>query len=188
MIRLSKLAVKGNCIRLFGSVRATHVPKRESMLRNAKSSQTEYDVLVIGGGSTGCGSALDARLRGLKVACVEREDFASATSSRSTQLLWGGSRYLVQALVALFNFDLRLFRSPAATIKKFRSDLKLVMNCHRERKFLLKFQPHLTSWLPIAVPLSKWIQWPPPYGFPPAAFGPLGLYPFFFKIVSTFYA
>ena len=59
-------------------------------------TQNKYDLLVIGGGITGCGIALDATLRGLKVALVEQADFASGTSSRSTKLIHGGLRYLKQ--------------------------------------------------------------------------------------------
>jgi len=61
----------------------------------------------------------------------------------------------------------------------------MVLNCHRERKFLLDTQPHLTNWLPIAVPLTQWIQWPPPFGFPPAALGAFGLFPLFFKFYDS---
>ena len=110
---------------------------------------------------------------------------AAGTSSRSTKLIWGGSRYLVQALVSLFNFDLRLLRSPKKTINNFLEEFRMVMNCHKERKFLLDTQPHLTNWLPIAVPLKTWIIWPPPFGYPPAALGALGLFPLFFKFVSS---
>ncbi len=59
------------------------------------SSRT-FDLLVIGGGITGCGIALDASLRGMKVALIEKSDFASGTSSRSTKLIHGGLRYLKQ--------------------------------------------------------------------------------------------
>lgn len=59
-------------------------------------SGQSFDLLVIGGGITGCGIALDAALRGLKVALVEKNDFASGTSSRSTKLIHGGLRYLKQ--------------------------------------------------------------------------------------------
>lgn len=62
---------------------------------NRLGSQT-FDLLVIGGGITGCGIALDAALRGMKVALVEKDDFASGTSSRSTKLIHGGLRYLKQ--------------------------------------------------------------------------------------------
>lgn len=119
----------------------------------------------------------------MSVACVEREDFSSGTSSRSTKLIWGGSRYLVQAFVSLLSRE--LFLSPKATVRRFLADFKMVLNCHRERTFLLQQQPHLTSWLPIAVPLSTWIQWPPPFGFPLASVGPLGLFPLFFKFVRN---
>lgn len=57
-----------------------------------------YDLLVIGGGATGTGIALDAVTRGLKVALVERDDFASGTSSKSTKLVHGGVRYLEKAV------------------------------------------------------------------------------------------
>lgn len=63
-------------------------------------SQT-FDLLVIGGGITGCGIALDAALRGLKVALIEKNDFASGTSSRSTKLIHGGLRYLKQLEIKL---------------------------------------------------------------------------------------
>jgi len=57
-----------------------------------------YDLLVIGGGATGTGIALDAATRGLKVALVERDDFSSGTSSKSTKLVHGGVRYLEKAV------------------------------------------------------------------------------------------
>ncbi len=62
---------------------------------NQMASQ-QFDLLVIGGGITGCGIALDAALRGIKVALIEKSDFASGTSSRSTKLIHGGLRYLKQ--------------------------------------------------------------------------------------------
>lgn len=61
----------------------------------------------------------------------------------------------------------------------------MVMNCHRERKFMLEQNPHLTKWLPIAVPLERWFLVPPPFGFWPAIFGPLGLFPAFFKFYDA---
>jgi glycerol-3-phosphate dehydrogenase len=67
---------------------------RPSIIDNLKS--TQYDLLVIGGGITGAGIALDAAARGLKVALVEKNDFAYGTSSRSTKLIHGGLRYLKQ--------------------------------------------------------------------------------------------
>src|ERR671932_319961 len=59
----------------------------------------KFDVLIVGGGVTGCGAALDAATRGLSVALVEARDYASGTSSRSSKLFHGGLRYLEQ-----FNF------------------------------------------------------------------------------------
>jgi glycerol-3-phosphate dehydrogenase len=61
----------------------------------------QFDLLVIGGGVTGCGIALDAALRGMRVALVEKNDFASGTSSRSTKLIHGGLRYLKQFEIKL---------------------------------------------------------------------------------------
>ncbi len=160
-----------------------HIPTRSEQIEELKrSSVEEFDVLVIGGGSTGAGAALDAVTRGLRTACIEREDFASGTSSRSTKLLWGGSRYLVQAMTSLISP--KLLTSPLTTIERFLADFRMVQNCHRERSFLLQTQPHLTWWMPIAVPLKDWLIWPPPFGYYPAALGPLGLFPLFFVFVS----
>jgi len=66
-----------------------------------RMSMEQYDVLVIGGGITGAGIALDAALRGMKVALVDMQDFAGGTSSRSTKLVHGGLRYLKQFQFAL---------------------------------------------------------------------------------------
>jgi len=66
--------------------------------QNQGAKGEEYDLLVIGGGATGTGVALDAATRGLKVAMVERDDFASGTSSKSTKLVHGGVRYLEKAV------------------------------------------------------------------------------------------
>jgi glycerol-3-phosphate dehydrogenase len=88
-----------------------------------------FDVLVIGGGITGAGVALDAASRGLKTALVEKDDFASGTSSKSSKLVHGGLRYLQQ--------------------KEFR----LVYENLAERQRLLDNAPHLVSPLPFLIPL-----------------------------------
>jgi glycerol-3-phosphate dehydrogenase len=62
------------------------------------AGEEPYDLLIIGGGATGAGIALDAVTRGLKVAMVERDDFSSGTSSKSTKLVHGGVRYLEKAV------------------------------------------------------------------------------------------
>lgn len=97
-----------------------------------------FDVLVIGGGATGCGCALDAATRGLRVALVERGDFAGGTSSRSTKLVHGGVRYLEQAIK---HVD--------------RTQFRLVREALRERRALLELAPHLVRELPIFVPLYQ---------------------------------
>ena len=103
-----------------------------------------YDLLIIGGGATGTGIALDAVTRGLKVALVEREDFSSGTSSKSTKLVHGGVRYLEKAV---WDLDYNQY--------------KLVKEALRERKYFLDTAPHLSMWLPIMLPIDKW--WKAPY-------------------------
>src|SRR5213079_2953556 len=91
-------------------------------------SSESFDVVVIGGGITGAGVALDAASRGYSVALVERDDFASGTSSRSSKLIHGGLRYLQ-------NFDLGLVREALL-----------------ERSLLVRLAPHLVRPLPMLVP------------------------------------
>lgn len=84
------------------------VPSRsaqESALVKATSSNP-LDVLVIGGGATGSGVALDAATRGLRVGLVEREDFSSGTSSRSTKLIHGGIRSSIDFMLYTFFYIL----------------------------------------------------------------------------------
>jgi glycerol-3-phosphate dehydrogenase len=89
----------------------------------------QFDVLVVGGGITGCGVALDAVTRGLRTALVERDDFASGTSSKSSKLVHGGLRYLQQG------------------------DVRLVYEALRERQRLLRNAPHLVEVLPFLIPV-----------------------------------
>ncbi|OWA51719.1 Glycerol-3-phosphate dehydrogenase, mitochondrial [Hypsibius exemplaris] len=103
----------------------------------------EYDVLVIGGGCTGSGVALDAVSRGLKTALVEADDFGSGTSSRSTKLIHGGVRYLQKAI---FNLDIEQY--------------KMVKEALQERANLLDIAPHLSKPLPIMLPVYRWWQIP----------------------------
>ena len=110
---------------------------------DALASGATYDVLVIGGGATGAGVALDAASRGLRVALVERDDLASATSSRSTKLIHGGVRYLEKAVK---HFD--------------RSQFRLVRDALRERAVLIRNAPHLCHPLPLVTPLYEWLQVP----------------------------
>lgn len=108
------------------------------------STNEEYDLLVIGGGATGSGIALDAATRGLKVALVERDDFSSGTSSRSTKLVHGGVRYLEKAV---WNLDYGQYQ--------------LVKEALRERRSFLYTAPHLSTSLPIMLPIQKY--WQAPY-------------------------
>ena len=94
----------------------------------AALAQDEFDVVVVGGGITGAGVALDAATRGYSVALLERADFASGTSSRSSKLVHGGLRYLQ-------NFDLGLVREALL-----------------ERQLMVALAPHLVRPLPLVVP------------------------------------
>ncbi|CAG8443548.1 5470_t:CDS:2 [Acaulospora colombiana] len=115
-----------------------------SMLKNSiKDNESVFDVLIIGGGATGAGTALDAATRGLKVALVERDDFAAGTSSRSTKLVHGGVRYLEKAFKEL---DYEQY--------------KLVREALHERATFLHIAPYLSYPLPIILPIYKWWQLP----------------------------
>jgi glycerol-3-phosphate dehydrogenase len=94
----------------------------------AALQEESYDVVVIGGGVTGAGVALDAASRGYSVALVERHDFATGTSSRSSKMIHGGLRYLQ-------NFDLGLVREALL-----------------ERQLLVRLAPHLVYPTPFLVP------------------------------------
>lgn len=118
------------------------LPSREAQLLTLENTK-EFDVLVIGGGATGSGCALDAVTRGLKTALVERDDFSSGTSSRSTKLIHGGVRYLQKAIMQL---DVEQY--------------KLVKEALHERANLLEIAPHLSAPLPIMLPVYKWWQLP----------------------------
>jgi glycerol-3-phosphate dehydrogenase len=105
---------------------------RESALSALATDR--FDVVVVGGGITGAGVALDAASRGLSVALVERHDFAAGTSSRSTKLVHGGLRY-VGGL-----------------------HLGFVRECLRERELMVRLAPRLVRRLPIIVPASEGAQ------------------------------
>ncbi|PAQ15970.1 glycerol-3-phosphate dehydrogenase [Bacillaceae bacterium SAOS 7] len=103
--------------------------QRKEMLNHLQS--TTYDLVVIGGGITGSGIALDAATRGMKVAVVEMQDFAAGTSSRSTKLVHGGLRYL----------------------KQF--EVKMVAEVGKERAVVYENGPHVTTPEWMLLPLHK---------------------------------
>lgn len=108
---------------------------REHMLQRL-ASEAEWDVLIIGGGATGLGVAVDAATRGLRTLLLEAHDFAKGTSSRSTKLIHGGVRYLEQG------------------------DIPLVCEALRERGLLHRNAPHLVHHLSFVVPRYKWWEGP----------------------------
>ena len=80
---------------------------RTTMLEKLRESPLTWDMVVIGGGATGAGTALDAASRGYRVVLLEQSDFGKATSSRSTKLIHGGVRYLQQGNVGLVREAIR---------------------------------------------------------------------------------
>jgi glycerol-3-phosphate dehydrogenase len=94
-------------------------------------SQNYFDVLIIGGGITGAGIALDAAARDLRVALIEMQDFAAGTSSKSTKLIHGGLRYLKQL------------------------EFKLVAEVGKEREIIHNLAPHLTKPETMLLPIIK---------------------------------
>jgi glycerol-3-phosphate dehydrogenase len=148
----------------------------------ATSKENPLDVLVVGGGCTGSGTALDAATRGLSTALVERYDFGSETSSRSTKLIWAGIRYIATAVSALLRWH--NVTRPVDALGDFVSEFKMVLGAHHERKLLVENNPHLVNWVPIAVPITNWISWPPPFGHFLFATAPITL-PAIFKFYDS---
>ena len=145
-------------------------PSRKEMLNSLKASgmrtgpssdgDEEFDLLIVGGGATGAGIAVDAASRGLKVALVERDDFGAGslsdllikfsvgglkigtgTSSKSTKLVHGGVRYLQKAVFEL-DYD----------------QWKLVKEALHERRIFLQTAPYLSAMLPIMLPIYKCVS------------------------------
>ena len=120
---------------------------RESHFKSLKD--LKYDVLIIGGGSAGLGSALDATTRGLKTVLVEADDFASETSSKSTKLLHGGVRYLEQLwskLLTQRQWDQTLYN--------------LIRDALKERKTVIQNSPNLAQPLALLTPIYSWPEVP----------------------------
>jgi len=146
------------------------IPTRAEQLKRLKSGET-FDILVVGGGATGAGSALDAASRGLSTAMIDRGDFGNETSSRSTKLIWAGIRYIATATAALLRVGNVL--RPIDAVSDFVSEFKMVFGAHQERRIMVENNPHLCNWVPIAIPFTSWISWPAPFGHPIFASAPM---------------
>src|SRR5690606_14421215 len=109
---------------------------RDTMLGALRTAEEPWDLVIVGGGATGLGCAIDAASRGYRTLLLERGDFAQGTSSRSTKLVHGGVRYLQQGNVAL------------------------VLEALKERGRLLHNAPHLVHDLPFVVPNYAWWEGP----------------------------
>ncbi|QDT07953.1 Aerobic glycerol-3-phosphate dehydrogenase [Rubripirellula lacrimiformis] len=107
---------------------------RNESLRRIYERTTPFDLLIIGGGATGVGVAMDAASRGYDVALIEQADFGKGTSSRSTKLVHGGVRYLQQG------------------------NITLVRDALRERTLLRRNAPHLVHDMPFVIPCEHWWQ------------------------------
>src|SRR5271154_5979738 len=110
--------------------------KRETVLDQIENNIGPWDFLVIGGGATGLGVAVDAAARGYSTLLVEQADFAKGTSSRSTKLVHGGVRYLRQG------------------------NISLVLEALRERGRLARNAPHLVHDLAFVIPNYSWWEGP----------------------------
>ena len=109
---------------------------RNDMLAAIRDREEPWDIVIIGGGATGLGTAVDAAARGFDVLLLEQADFAKGTSSRSTKLVHGGVRYLQQG------------------------NISLVMEALKERGLLLRNAPHLVHDLAFIVPSYAWWESP----------------------------
>ena len=109
---------------------------RDDMLKRLKAHSGEWDMIVVGGGATGVGVAIDAASRGYETLLLEGSDFGKGTSSRSTKLVHGGVRYLEQG------------------------NISLVMEALKERGLLRQNAPHLVSDLAFVVPNYDWWEAP----------------------------
>jgi glycerol-3-phosphate dehydrogenase len=109
---------------------------RPEMMDRLRGHSTEWDIIVVGGGATGVGVAIDAASRGYDTLLLERSDFGKGTSSRSTKLVHGGVRYLE------------------------RGNITLVMEALRERGILRQNAPHLVTDLAFIVPSYDWWEAP----------------------------
>lgn len=105
---------------------------RETMLQEIENQTKEWDLVIIGGGATGIGSAIESRSRGLRTLLVEQYDFTKGTSSRSTKLVHGGVRYLAQG------------------------NYSLVREALRERGRMKKNAPHLVTDQSFIIPIYNW--------------------------------
>src|ERR1700710_2296643 len=105
---------------------------RNQQIQRLTANSTPWDIIIIGGGATGLGAAVDAASRGYRTILFEQSDFAKGTSSRSTKLVHGGVRYLQQG------------------------NIKLVMEALHERGILKKNAPHLVKNQSFVVPNYKW--------------------------------
>ena len=110
--------------------------RAEGFTRLEETKNDKLDVLIVGGGATGLGLAVDAATRGYRTAVVEAGDFAQATSSRATKLVHGGVRYLASGQV------------------------HLVYEALHERKIMLANAPHLVHPLPFVMPAYRWFDLP----------------------------
>jgi glycerol-3-phosphate dehydrogenase len=120
--------------KIFRCIINSYDMNREQMLNQAVSNNQTFDFIIIGGGATGIGIALEASTRGYKTLLLEKQDFTKSTSSKSTKLVHGGVRYLAQG------------------------DISLVREACIERGRLLKNAPHLVKNQSFVIPTFGWFD------------------------------
>src|SRR5882724_1442660 len=129
---------------------------RATALDLLRSAEDPFDILIIGGGATGLGAAVDAASRGHRIALIEQSDFAKGTSSRSTKLVHGGVRYLAHGSIGLVFKALRerglLLKNAAHVVKP----LSFIIPCYnRVSQFKYLIGLKLYDWLAGRLSLGK---------------------------------
>ena len=110
---------------------------RNLNIKKLSNKETHWDIIIIGGGASGLGAAVDSASRGFKTLLVEKNDFSKGTSSRSTKLVHGGVRYMQNG------------------------DISLVIEALKERGILKKNAPHLVKNMSFVIPSYNW--WSNPF-------------------------
>lgn len=128
----------------FGDSNYQHKLKNRTQHVQEILDDNNFDLLIVGGGATGAGTALGASAAGLRSLVIDSHDFSAGASSKSSKLIHGGVRYLEK----VFAFDF-------SGIKDRLENYELVKEASMERERLINNAPHLTRYLPIVLPTTN---------------------------------